>query len=101
MTYDLTVPVAFVAVGDGSAGSCDVVDFCFFPSIEPAYIMIARRSLSSIFPSRTLRPWSISFLYSAGLFSSFFERFAPSFGVVVFDFFLLRPTVLYFCGMMV
>ena len=68
---------------------CDAVDIYFSTSIESTYIMTARRSLSSIFPSKALMPRSIPFLYSAGLFSAVFNtRFAPLFGVVVFVFFL-------------
>ena len=45
-------------------------------------------------------PWSIPFLYSTEFFSSaVFERFAPAFCVVVFDFFLLRPVPDFFFAM--
>ena len=61
--------------------------------------MTARTPLSSILLSITLRPWSIPFLYSAGFFSSVFECFALWFGVIVFDFLLLRPILLFFFAM--
>ena len=86
----VAVASSAVAVAVTVTAGCNVVDLFFSSIVLTAYTMTARRSLSSIFPSKALRPWSIPFLYSAGFFSlSVFERFAPSFGVVVFDLFLL------------
>ena len=84
----LAVAVAVVTV---TAGYCDVDLFLLSSIVLTTCIMTARRSLSFIFPSKAVMPWSIPFLYSAGFFSSVFERFAPLIGVlvVVFDCFLL------------
>ena len=83
-------PSAAVAVT--VTGGCNIVCFIFSSSVVTTWAMIAIRSLSSIFLSKAVMPWSIPLSY-------IFERFAALFGVVVvvvFDlFFLLWPTILF------
>ena len=87
VTVAVASPVAVVVTV--TAGS-NVVGFVFSFNVLTTCAMTPRRSLSPIFPSKAVMPWSIPFLYSAGFFSSIFERFAALFGVaVVLDLFFL------------
>ena len=89
-TVAFTVAVASpVAVVVTVTAGCNVVGFVSSTDALTTCAMIARRSLSSIFPSNAVIPWRIQFLYSTGFFSSIFERFAALVGVIVVDFFLL------------